>query len=63
MIELIKIEFKIRPPEGATNKEILDWIRFELGDLGEIETKNPCMAHDLECLGGSLTVKRNGCLL
>lgn len=37
-----KISFEVNVPEvGATDDEIMEWLRFELNDNGSMSAKNP----------------------
>lgn len=44
---LITVEFEMRLPISATDDEIDEWIKYELGG-GSISGKNPLSAHELE---------------
>ena len=55
-MKVYDVRFTVAIPDIATENEILEWLRFELGDNGEMSQENPLV--DTELVGKSITVKR-----
>ena len=55
-MKVYDVRFTVAIPDEATENEILEWLRFELGDNGEMSQENPLVDTELE--GKSITVKR-----
>ena len=45
----ISVEFEVDVPESVSERDLMEWLRFELGYNGQIELSNP-MTCDLEAV-------------
>ncbi len=43
-----KISFEVEVPESVGYDDLLAWLRFELGEIGEIKSTNPLADKELE---------------
>jgi hypothetical protein len=55
-MKVYDVKFTVAIPEGVTENEFLEWLRFNLHDTCEMKTKNPL--NDTELEGKSVTVRR-----
>ena len=55
-MKVYDVRFTVAIPDIATENEILEWLRFELGDNGEMSQENPLVDTELE--GKSISIKR-----
>lgn len=44
----IRVEFELVLPCDATDSEVDEWVRYEIGANGQIKIANPLSRHDLE---------------
>ena len=48
----LKIRLKVNVPENITEKELLEWVRFNIGLTGSLSNDNPLVDEDLNPVGG-----------
>jgi len=53
----VRVELEVEVPESATDRELEDWLRFELGATGQLDGDNPMIDHDLEAKRASVRVR------
>lgn len=56
-MKTVKVEFEVDVPETATDKEIKDWVSFEIGAVGSLANDNPMADTDLEANYGTVLVR------
>lgn len=49
-----KVTFRIDVPNDVSDDDILRWLRYELGELGDLSLDNPMSDVDLEAEFGSV---------
>ena len=54
----IHVEFDVELPGLAKDKEVEEWLRFELGDNGTISLDNPLEKFEVEPIFGSFDWQR-----
>lgn len=54
-MKTVRVEFKVKVPETATDKEIEDWISFEIGATCQLAGDNPMSYQDLEAERGTVS--------
>ena len=54
-MKVFDVRFTVAIPDIATENEILEWLRFALGDTCDMSIENPLVDTELE--GKSITVK------
>ena len=47
-MQTARIEFEIEIPDGVTNDELYEWLRFVLGENGRLAGNHPLAKHPLE---------------
>ena len=54
----LNVRFKVDLPEGvtATDEEVLAWLRFNLGENGELRLSNPLSDYEVEAKPFSVCV-------
>jgi len=54
----VRIEFEVEVPDvGATEEQIIEWLRFECHDNGSMEMSNPLLDKDPTPSLGSFEVR------
>ena len=59
----INVEFETLVPDGVSDEQITEWIRFELHEICSTDSKNPCMESDLDAISGTVDIKEGHRLL
>ena len=52
----VKIQFEIEVPDDATDEDLVEWVRFEVGDNGMIRGANQLIHRELTPIFGTLTI-------
>ena len=55
-MKVYDVRFTVAIPDEATENEILEWLRFALGDTCDMSIENPLVDTELE--GKSISIKR-----
>ena len=55
-MKVYDVRFTVAIPDEATENEILEWLRFALGDTCDMSLENPLV--DTELDGKSISIKR-----
>ena len=59
--EIVTVTMRVRVPAAATEEQLSEWLRFELGDGCGIPVDNPLNQHDVETWGSfGFDWKRDG---
>ncbi len=56
----IRVEFEADIPADATKEQVEEWIKYELGATGRIETANPLSDHGLTAKWFTVRVTHRG---
>ncbi|MCP4493154.1 MAG: hypothetical protein GY820_38520 [Gammaproteobacteria bacterium] len=48
----LKLQLRVKVPENITDKELLEWVRFNIGLTGSLSNDNPLVDQDLDPNGG-----------
>jgi len=55
-MKTVRVEFEIEVPAAATDKEIEDWVAFNVGASCLLDGNNPMSNMDLSAIRGSVSV-------
>ena len=54
--ETWRVEFEVDVPIGTKPEDVIEWLRYELGDNGQISGSNPMSEYDLEANFGTVDI-------
>ena len=54
----VTVKFELNIPDvDATDEQIRDWVRFELGEIGGLSEDNPLCDHEVEAEFGTVDIQ------